>query len=173
MLFLPAIMLCLRLFVKWTVRGDSLGKYIRVGCHVLFQGIFPTQASNPRLWHQVETLLSEPPGKSDNTGVASLSLLQGIVLTQVSNWDLLHCRCILFLTTELPGKHLHLYPRAKYHRRSCLSPATHSHPSPGPKEESVRAQRSDILVSWLEFVVSCFADVPSLSLSLSLSLFFA
>ena len=76
-----------------------------------------------------------------------------------------------FLTTVLPGKHLHLYPRAKYHRRPCLSPATHSHPSPGPKEESVRAERLEILVSWLEFVVSCFADVPSLSLSLSLSFF--
>ena len=106
MLFLPAIMLCLRLFVTWTVHGDSLGKYIRVGCHVLFQGIFPTQASNPGLWHQVETLPSEPPGKPDNTGVASLSLLQGIILTQESNWDLLHCRCILFFnnctTREAP-----------------------------------------------------------------------
>ena len=31
-----------------------------------------------------------------NTGVGSLSLLQGIVLTQESNWGLLHCRRILY-----------------------------------------------------------------------------
>ena len=31
-----------------------------------------------------------------NTGVASLSLLQGIFPTQGSNWDLLHCRQILY-----------------------------------------------------------------------------
>ena len=31
-----------------------------------------------------------------NTGVGSLSLLQGIFLTQESNWDLLHCRWILY-----------------------------------------------------------------------------
>ena len=31
-----------------------------------------------------------------NTGVGSLSLLQGIFLTQESNWGLLHCRRILY-----------------------------------------------------------------------------
>ena len=31
-----------------------------------------------------------------NTGVGSLSLLQGIFLTQESNWGLLHCRWILY-----------------------------------------------------------------------------
>ena len=34
------------------------------------------------------------PGQ--NTGVDSLSLLQGIFLTQGLNWDLLHCRQILY-----------------------------------------------------------------------------
>ena len=34
------------------------------------------------------------PGQ--NTGVGSLSLLQGIFLTQESNWGLLHCRRILY-----------------------------------------------------------------------------
>ena len=39
----------------WTVlakllcQGDSPGKNTRVGCHLLLQGIFPTQGSNPRL----------------------------------------------------------------------------------------------------------------------------
>ena len=31
--------------------GDSLGRNIRVGCHALLQGIFPTQGSNPGLTH--------------------------------------------------------------------------------------------------------------------------
>ena len=36
----------------------------------------------------------QPP--SQNTGVGSLSLLQGIFPTQESNWGLLHCRWILY-----------------------------------------------------------------------------
>ena len=35
-------------------------------------------------------------GKPKNTGVGSLSLLQGIFLTQELNWGLLHCRRILY-----------------------------------------------------------------------------
>ena len=34
-----------KLLCSW----DSLGKNTRVGCHVLLQGIFPTQESNPHL----------------------------------------------------------------------------------------------------------------------------
>ena len=45
---------------------------------------------------QVDSLLSEPSGKSMNTGVGSLSLLQGIVLTQELNWGLLRCKQILY-----------------------------------------------------------------------------
>jgi len=30
-----------------SVHGDSPGKNTGVGCHALFQGIFPTQGSNP------------------------------------------------------------------------------------------------------------------------------
>jgi len=44
----------------------------------------------------VDSSLPEPPGKPNNTGVGSLSLLQGIFLTQESNWSLLHCRQILY-----------------------------------------------------------------------------
>ena len=46
------------------------------------------------LW--ADSLLSEPPGKPKNFGVGNLSLLQGIFPTQESNWDLLHCRWILY-----------------------------------------------------------------------------
>ena len=45
---------------------------------------------------QPGSLLIEPPGKPKNTGVGSLSLLQGIFLTQESNQGLLHCRQILY-----------------------------------------------------------------------------
>ena len=44
---------------------------------------------------QADSLPAEPPGKCKNTGVGNLSLLQGIFLTQESNWGLLHCRRIL------------------------------------------------------------------------------
>ena len=45
---------------------------------------------------QADSLPSEPPGKPINSGVSSLFLLQGIFLTQESNWGLLHCRQILY-----------------------------------------------------------------------------
>ena len=45
---------------------------------------------------QGDSLPVEPQGKPKNTGVGSLSLLQGIFLTQELNWGLLHCRRILY-----------------------------------------------------------------------------
>ena len=39
---------------------------------------------------------SEPPGKPKYTGVCSLSLFQGNFPPQEWNWDLLHCRRILY-----------------------------------------------------------------------------
>ena len=48
----------------------------------------------PTLW--AGSLPAEPPGKSKNTGVGSLSLLERIFSTQESNWGLLHCRWILY-----------------------------------------------------------------------------
>ena len=45
---------------------------------------------------QADSLPSEPSRKPKNTGVGSLSLLQGIFLTWESNRGLLHCRQILY-----------------------------------------------------------------------------
>ena len=53
-----------------------------------------TEPGSPML--QADSLPSEPPGKPKNTGVGSLSLLQGIFPTQESNWGLLHCRWVLY-----------------------------------------------------------------------------
>ena len=65
---------------------------------------FPSSrgSSQPRDWTMVSHiasgffLLVEPPGKPQNTGVGSLSLLQRIFPTQESNWSVLHCRQILY-----------------------------------------------------------------------------
>ena len=35
----------------YSVHGDSPGKNTGVGCHAVFQGIFPTQGLNPHLPH--------------------------------------------------------------------------------------------------------------------------
>ena len=68
-----------------------------------------TEPRSPAL--QADSLPSEPPGKPKNTGVGSLSLLQGISLTQELNWGLLHCRWILYqlnyLTDCLPAESIH------------------------------------------------------------------
>ena len=45
---------------------------------------------------QADSLLSEAPGKPKNTGIGSLSLLQGIFPTQGSNPGLPHCRQVLY-----------------------------------------------------------------------------
>ena len=45
---------------------------------------------------QADSLPAEPQGKPENTSVGSLSLLQGIFLSQESNEGLLHCRQILY-----------------------------------------------------------------------------
>ena len=49
---------------------------------------------------QVYSLLSGPPGKPTNTGMGSLSLLQGIFPTQALNWGLLHCPKKIVLCSE-------------------------------------------------------------------------
>ena len=60
-------------------------------------GDLPNPVIEPRCpTLQADSLLSEQPGKPKNTAVSSLSLLQGILLTQKSNWGLLHCRQILY-----------------------------------------------------------------------------
>ena len=95
----------------WNSPGQNTG----VGSLSLLQGIFPTREFNPGLPHCRQILyqlshkgsprilewiaylfysLWNSPGK--NTGVGSLSLLWGIFPTQELNWDLLHCRWLLY-----------------------------------------------------------------------------
>ena len=55
---------------------------------------------------QADSLQSEPPEKPKNTGVGSLSLLQGIFPTQGLNLGLLHCSQILYHLSHqgIPGE---------------------------------------------------------------------
>ena len=69
-------------------------------------------SSQPRNQTQVsritgEFLLSQPPGKSKNTVVGSLSLLQGILPAQELNWGLLHCGQILYQLSYQGSPHKH------------------------------------------------------------------
>ena len=60
-------------------------------------GDLPNPGIEPRYTTlQVDSLLSEPPGKPKNTVVGNLSFLQGIFPTQELNQGLLHCRQILY-----------------------------------------------------------------------------
>ena len=70
-----------------------------VGCHALLNpGLQPR---SPTL--QVDYFLSEPPGKPENIGVGSLSLLWGNFPTQESNQDHPTMQ-VDSLPAELPGK---------------------------------------------------------------------
>ena len=98
----------------FSVHGDSPGKNTGVGCPGPPPGDLPNPGIEPRsLALQAYSLLSEPPGKPKNTGVGSLSLLQGIILTQESNWGLLHCRQILY-QLSYPGSPRLLFSNLKY-----------------------------------------------------------
>ena len=79
-----------------SVHGDSPDKNTE---WVAFHS--PGNHSNPEIKPrsptlQEDSLPSEPPWKPKNTGVGSLSLLQGNFLTQELNWGLLNHRQILY-----------------------------------------------------------------------------
>ena len=76
-------------------------------------GDIPNPGIKPRsLTLQAYSLLYEPPGKPKNTGVGSLSLLQGNFPTQGLKWDLLHCRQILY-QLSYPGSPRLLFSNLK------------------------------------------------------------
>ena len=82
----------------WNSPGQNTGEWVAFPfSRASSQLIFPTQGINPRSSSlQVDSLPAEPQGKPKNTGVGSLSLLQGIFLTQGLNLGLLHCGQILY-----------------------------------------------------------------------------
>ena len=63
-----------------------------------------TEPRSPAL--QADSLPAEPQGKTKNTGVGSLSLLQRIFPTRESNWGLPHCRRILYQLSYQGSKYV-------------------------------------------------------------------
>ena len=61
---------------------------------------------------QADSLPAESPVKSKNTGVGSLSLLQGVFPTQELNRCLLHCRQILYQLSYHEVRHRDTYIKA-------------------------------------------------------------
>ena len=80
-----------------SVQGDSPGRILELVAMPSPPGYLPNPGNEPRSPAlQEDSLPSEPPRKSKNTGVDSLSLLQGIFLIQESTQGLLHCRQTLY-----------------------------------------------------------------------------
>ena len=82
--------------VDYTVHGILQPEYWS-GQPFPSSGYLPNPGMEPRSPAlQADSLPAEPPRKAKNTGMGSLSLLQGIFPTQESNQGLLHCRQILY-----------------------------------------------------------------------------
>ena len=108
------------------------------------------EARSPAL--QVDSFLSEPPEKPKNTGVGSLSLLQGIFLTQESNQGLLHCRQFLYQLScsfATPWTVAHQAPPSMGFSRQeywsgLPSPSPGDLPDPGIEPRSPALQADDL-----------------------------
>ena len=73
-------------------------------------GDLPNPGIKPRsLALQMDSLLTESPGKPKNTGMESLSLLQGVFLSQESNQGLLHCRWIIYQLSYQGSPIIYMY----------------------------------------------------------------
>ena len=78
-----------RLLCPWEFSGQEY--WSELPCSP--PGDLPNPGVEPRSpTRQTDCLLSESPGKAHNTGVGSLSLLQGNFRNKELNWGLLHCR---------------------------------------------------------------------------------
>ena len=70
----------------------------------------PLKSSHPCDRTHISCIVGRPselPGKSKNTGMGSLFLIQGIFSTQELNWGLLLCRWILYQLSYQRSPHLY------------------------------------------------------------------
>ena len=82
---------------------------------------FPRDLPNPGMEPrsptlQVDSLPAEPQGKPKHTGMGRLSLFQQIFLTQKLDWDLPHCRWILY---QLSYQGSHIFEMVLYDLKYC------------------------------------------------------
>ena len=112
---------------------------------------------------QADPLPSEPPGKPKNTGVGSLSLLQGIFPSRESNQGLLHCKRILY-QLSCQGSHILtniLWPPAcyMYTTERCGFLPTSPDPAPPPPVEAPSCTSCitgwKLISPWLDRGVFC------------------
>ena len=82
--------------MDYKVRGILQARILEWVAFPFSRGIFPSPGTEPMSTALRANLPAEPPEKPQNPGVGSLFLLQGLFLTQESNWGLLHCRRILY-----------------------------------------------------------------------------
>ena len=93
---------CVRLLSKWTKRLKGIlnvNSWFATIAEAPWQHPYQVLFKLCLKWSGVKVAQSlQPHGLSpgQNTGVGSLSLLQGIFLTQESNLGLLHCRWVLY-----------------------------------------------------------------------------
>ena len=91
-------------------------------------GDLPNLGTDPRYpTLQVDSLPAGPQGKPKNTGVVSLSLLQGIFPIQESNWGLLHCRQILYQLSYQGSPTTKMKESESEVAQSCLRDSLGSH----------------------------------------------
>ena len=112
-------------FLPASVHGDSPGQEYRSGWPCPPPGDLPNpgiEARSPAL--QADSLLSEPRRKPMSTTVGSLSLLQGIVPTQESNWGLLHCMQNLY-HLSYQGSPLRHYQLTNTHQQNLENTEKH------------------------------------------------
>ena len=92
--------------MDYTIRGILQARILEWVAYPFSRG-FSWPGNRIGLLHCRWSLPSEPPGKPKNTGVGSLSLLQGIYLTQELNLGLLHCRRIFYQLSYQGSPELH------------------------------------------------------------------
>ena len=121
---------------------------------------------------QVDSSLSQPPGKSMNTGVGSFSLLQGIFLTQKLNWGVLYCKWILY-QLSYQGSPYKVLKNCQIHRQKVEEWLPRALGVNGELvfsgEQNFCFGRTSLIVQWLGFCAHNTGDpgsIPSLGIRL-------
>ena len=105
--------------VDYTVHGILQARILEWVAFPFSRGSSQPRDRTQSVAWQVNSLPAEPPGKPKNTGVGSLSLLQGIFQTQESNRGLLHCRQILY-QLSYQGRPVNHWGNAQIHNEIPL-----------------------------------------------------